>query len=73
MFKKELVKLTFLVTPEEKELIERAMSVRGNFGVEASVGREMGKALVMICKIVLSDYEHPLELTENEKSSEHED
>jgi hypothetical protein len=60
MFNRKLVKLVFKVTLEEKEIIEKAMSViRGNFGSESCLEAEKGKALVMMAKLVLLEYKSP--------------
>jgi len=57
MTKTEMVRLVFKVTPEEKEIIEKALSaVRGNIGSESRLEEEMGQCLVMMAKMVISDY-----------------
>lgn len=70
MFKRELVKLTFKVTPAEGRIIERAMSaVRGNFGLEPTLEEERGRALIMMARMILSEY-NPSENSETQKSPE---
>lgn len=57
MFARRLTILKFKLNQDDRALVERAMSsIRGNFGSEKSLVEERGKALVMMARIVLSDY-----------------
>lgn len=57
MFSRRLTVMKFKVSLQEKEVIEKCLSsIRGNFGSEKSLAEERGKVLVMMARIVLSDY-----------------